>query len=108
MKPKTFEKLLKDQLQRVEQALAAKGQEYSTGQDRLHNFKRAGELQRVTQEQALLGMWSKHLVSIIDMVEIPGKTYELSAIDEKFTDAINYLILLKACIYEREFPVTQI
>ena len=84
--------------------IGSKNAEYSRNGDKLHNFKQAAILQRCsTPEKALLGMWSKHLVSIIDIV------YDLDAeilpdsdvLAEKITDSINYLVLLEALIIER-------
>ena len=77
-----------------------KNLEYSRNDDKLWNFKRAAMVQGVTPEFALLGMMSKHLVSIIDICqdgELPAK--ELLA--EKITDTVNYLILLEAIIEEQ-------
>ena len=81
-----------------------KGKEYSPGEDRLQNFKEAGELQSVSPEQALFGMLAKHLVSLADMckrvttnvVSAPKEAWH-----EKLTDAHNYLFLLEALLKER-------
>lgn len=49
--------------------------------------------------QAISGMMAKHTVSIYDMVE-SGKPFELAQWDEKITDHICYLILLRAALVE--------
>lgn len=91
--------------------LNRKGKEYAPGEDRLQNFKDAGELQSISPEQALFGMLAKHLVSLADMcrgvtlLDGPGapvgtgKPQEVW--EEKLTDAYNYLFLLEALLKER-------
>lgn len=96
---------------RCTRLMARKSQEYSPGEDRLQNFKEAGELQSISPEQALFGMLAKHLVSLADMCQgvtlldgpgAPvgtGKTQEVW--EEKITDSHNYLFLLEALLKER-------
>jgi hypothetical protein len=88
--------------------LNRKGKEYAPGEDRLQNFKDAGELQSISPEQALFGMLAKHLVSLADMCkpltmwENLGPTLHSQAVwEEKLTDAHNYLFLLEALLKER-------
>ena len=90
---------------RCTRLMHVKGKEYSPGHDRLCNFKDAGAMQRVSPEQALFGMLTKHLVSLADMCKevsavgtcgMPQATWE-----EKLTDAHNYLFLLEALLKER-------
>lgn len=84
--------------------LAKKGEEYSAGGDRLSNFKRAALLQLVEPETALIGMLSKHVVSvydIVDQIEFDGVIPSKEMLSEKITDWINYTILLEALIEER-------
>lgn len=103
MTEEKFDTLISERLAYCRNLLAAKGGEYATDHDRLHNFRRAAAIQRITPERALIGMWSKHLVSILDMIDrmdegdIPPETL----VAEKFTDAINYLLLLEAMIEDR-------
>jgi hypothetical protein len=101
-----FDDILKERLKKTETVLAAKAREYATDDNRYHNFFRAAALQGCTPEQALMGMLSKHLVSVLDMVDAtaaknweawPGKRI----IDEKIGDSINYLILLEALLTRR-------
>lgn len=91
---------------RVEHCLATlntKGEEYSRDGERLHNFKKAGRRLGCSPEKALRGMWEKHLVSIDDIIEDldSGKIPNKATIDEKITDAINYLLLLEGLWIER-------
>ena len=80
-----------------------KDKEYTRGDDKLHNFKRAGMVLGVSPEEALLGMMSKHVVSVLDMTAdvIAGNHPIQALIDEKFSDLHNYFFLLEGLIRER-------
>lgn len=82
--------------------LCAKAKEYATD-DRLHNFKFAGSLQRITPEAALGGMMAKHTVCVYDMINgvDSGESYPIEVWEEKIGDSINYLYLLYALVVER-------
>ena len=71
-------------------------------QDRLSAFKIAASLQGCTPKAALAGMMSKHIVSLYDMCYSSLLQFDLEQWDEKITDCINYLILLKALIKEEQ------
>ncbi len=115
MKHPEFNKLLKEIIERTTGVLSAKSDEYSTESDKLHNFKRAGAMLNCSPEKALVGMWTKHIISILDIVDeteykcgtevdcFPGFDPEkyIDRLEEKIGDAINYLILLEALIKER-------
>jgi len=116
MQHKKFEKLLDETIKRIKDTLAVKNTEYATDFDKLHNFKRAGEMLQCSPEKALIGMWTKHIISLLDIVdELECKcgtqscsfpafdTGEyIATLEEKIGDAINYLILLEALIKERK------
>jgi len=93
-----FETILDSRIQSIKTVLGNKAKEYAIG-DRLYNFKRAAEISRTSPQKALLGMFMKHLVSVLDLVEgsIPATEY---MVNEKIGDAINYLILLEATLKE--------
>ena len=95
-----FIKILEARITKTTDVLANKAKEYATDEDRLHNFKRAAAMLDTTPEKALVGMWSKHVVSILDMVEHPH-TITKEKIDEKIGDAINYLVLLEGILLEQ-------
>jgi hypothetical protein len=100
-----FDALLERRLELTRNVLAHKSGEYSTTEDRLHNFKRAAQLRGEPPHDALLGMLVKHWVSIEDIANsFCGRVRKLRApdhvIDEKIGDAINYLILLEAILKE--------
>lgn len=114
MNKSVFEKLLQKRLKKTVDVLSSKNKEYASDEDKLHNFKRAGDMLRCTPESALIGMWTKHIISILDMVDVIEKEYQLQAkdntksdkitiklLEEKIGDAVNYLILLEALIKER-------
>lgn len=97
-----FDLLLESRIRKIKSTLASKACEYATD-DRLHNFKRSGQISDRTPEEALLGMWTKHVTSIFDIVDevADGKLASAAMVDEKLGDAINYLILLEALLLER-------
>jgi hypothetical protein len=97
-----FTGILDTQLQRVRDVLVAKRDEYANT-DVLANFRKSAHMRGVGMPQALTGMMVKHTTSIYDMVE-SGKPYSLEVWDEKITDHINYLILLRATLIENANP----
>lgn len=98
MKTERFNAIIEKQQERCMDVLVNKAKEYAT-EDRLHNFKVAAGLQMTTPINALAGILSKHTVSIYDMCR-SGKNYPQEMWDEKITDHINYLLLLKALTVE--------
>ena len=98
MNTEQFETILESRLSSIKQVLGNKAKEYAIG-DRLYNFKRAAEISRTTPQQALAGMFMKHLVSVLDLVEGSVSPTE-NMVNEKIGDAINYLILLEAILKE--------
>ena len=117
MEPKEFDELTEQVIERIRKVQTAKNAEYASVDDRLHNFKRAGAMRQVIPEEALIGMWTKHIISILDIVDklnVENKGVGLSfivspvhlgipkaMIEEKVGDAIIYLILLEALLKER-------
>ena len=65
----------------------------------MHAFKVASAFEGITTKQALFGMLTKHLVSLSDMVR-QDNNYPLDVWNEKISDSINYLLLLKAIVEE--------
>ena len=92
-----FENIINAQMKECLDVLTSKGDEYSTGEDRLHNFRVAAEMQHVTLPQAVGGMMVKHSVSIYDMLVYPF-AHDIMVWNEKITDHINYLLILKATL----------
>lgn len=81
--------------------LQKKTKEYTgDDMDRLGAFKAAAALQHTTPERALAGMLAKHIVSLYDMCFADGVSFDAGIWDEKITDSLNYLFLLKAIVKE--------
>lgn len=100
MKTLEFNDIITEQLEACVNTLSSKSHEYATD-DRLHNFKVAANILSCEPHQALGGMMSKHTVSIYDMIN-SGGTYSEELWNEKITDSINYLLLLKALVYDTQ------
>jgi|TARA_R100000501_G_C2626284_1_gene119968 hypothetical protein len=90
-------KIVERRINKVKALLSQKGNEYATEEDKLHNFKVVADINKVTPKQALWGMASKHLYSVMKIVS--EKHTSLSMADEKIGDLINYLILLEAIVH---------
>lgn len=100
MNTEEFTTVIEEQIERSLSVLVEKVEEYAADGDRLHNFKQAAHLQGMTPREALAGMMAKHTVSIYDMCH-SGLVYPDHVINEKITDHINYLLLLRA-LFEDE------
>jgi hypothetical protein len=100
MQSEEFNEVLDMQINRCVDVLKVKSDEYSSEEDRLHNFKVAATLRGVSVIQALSGMMAKHTVSIYDMCE-SDFDFSSDVWDEKITDHINYLLLLRAAVVEK-------
>lgn len=96
-----FNEIIQQQLRKTADLLTQKGNEYAPNVDRLAAFKQAADLQQISVPEALGGMLAKHIVSIYQMLH-DASLYTDEKWDEKINDAINYLLLLKACIAEEE------
>lgn len=100
-----FEKIVNAQFSLCYDVLCEKAKQYSIGtDDRLHAFKVAADFQGITTKQALLGMLTKHLVSLSDMIASDA-SYSEGIWSEKISDSINYLMLLKAIVIEEQQDV---
>ena len=90
-----------EQVRRCADILQKKTKEY-TGDDadRLGAFKAAAALQHCSPERALAGMLAKHIVSLYDMCFAENTCFDMGTWDEKITDSLNYLFLLKAIVKE--------
>ena len=102
-----FRKNLDTVHEKVETVLGAKGEEYATDNDRLHNFKVAAQVQGITNKEALSGMMAKHTFSVYDMIA-DGKDHSQEKWDEKILDHINYLILLRALVVEEKAELARV
>lgn len=97
-----FKEVLAEQLQTCSETLSYKASEYASDSDRLHNFKLAAALEETTMRKALGGMMAKHTVSVYDLIRSAEADTSIEVWNEKITDHINYLILLKAIVIEEQ------
>jgi hypothetical protein len=98
MTNKEFDTLLTEQIEMCRAIASTKGVDYSGDDDRLKNFKDAGEQTGITQQQALGVYLIKHIDSIKTWLrrgELKGEPIEM-----KIDDAIMYLLLLKGMVKE--------
>lgn len=102
---KEFNDVIISQTERCKSILVSKGTEYApkatkgSNADRLAHFKKAAVVMNSTPKAALMGMLSKHLVSVSDMCT-DDKVYPKEQWEEKITDSINYLLILRALVEE--------
>lgn len=105
MKSKEFDKLVNETIEICKDIMISKGAEYAHGDDRLDNFKRNAIQMGLTAEDVWMIYFRKHLDAITTYVKDVrvGSTRERSeSILGRFDDAINYLILGKALVIERQ------
>lgn len=97
-----FDGIVKRRMEAIGSTLLKKQDEYAKSNDVFHNFHRASAILHVTRQQALMGMASKHLVSVLDMVDknAEGEFIPEDLFREKIGDLINYLIILEAMFEE--------
>ena len=90
-----------EQVRRCSAILQKKTKEYTGNDtDRLGAFKAAAALQQTTPQRALAGMLAKHIISLYAMCYADGVEYDMDTWNEKITDSLNYLFLLKAIVKE--------
>ena len=101
MNSNDFEKVIEEQIKKCKDILIDKSKEYARDDDRLHNFKNAAGIMGCDPKEALAGMMAKHTISVYDMCR-DGEDHSIGLWNEKITDHINYLLLLKAIIIEEK------
>lgn len=84
----------------IKHLLTVKAIEYIRNNNPFHNFERGAELLLLSRESVICAYMTKHLISIMDMVDDSDANKVLSEelIDEKINDTIAYLIVLKAAL----------
>jgi len=104
---KDFNKVVEDALRSTAELLTKKGLEYAedavgeSDVDRLEHFKKVAMLTGMTTPQSVYSMMVKHIISISDMIK-SGKDYPMDLWNEKISDNLNYLLILKAAIVEEK------
>ena len=96
--------IIKCRMDYISELMLVKGKEYQRNGDKLHNFRRAAEMQRTNMPHVLHGMLQKHLVSYYDMIDDidSGKKIADDYIGEKFTDILVYFLLQEVAIKENK------
>ena len=104
-----FNHLLKRRYEQMVSVLSSKGEEYASEEDVTESFKSQAELS-IHNTPAGIG-WEllvKHLYSVRRIIkehEKDGTVPSREFIDEKFGDAINYLVLIESLLVEEMPPV---
>lgn len=99
MNSNDFTSVVTEQVQRSLDMLKSKNDHYNPDEDKLVSFKKAAALRGQTPRQALSGMMLKHTVSVYDLCDATD-VGSLEVWNEKLTDHINYLLLLRAIVEE--------
>lgn len=96
------EQIIRDRIDKTIELMLVKGKEYQRNGDKLHNFRRAAEMQRSNMPRVLHGMVQKHLVSYYDMLDDIdlGKKISDDYIDQKIGDIVVYFLLQEVAIKE--------
>lgn len=101
MNGEQFEEIFERGVEKTRETLIEKAKGYTDDSDRLQAFKAAAGLLGGTPEQALWGMNVEYLVSITNMIN-ENDFYPAEVWDEKIGEAINYLFLLRAQVFETD------
>lgn len=101
MKADHFNDVISEQIERSNGMLQSKNAHYNPDLDKLKAFKTAAALRGVSTRDALSGMMAKHTTSVYDLCGAETLA-DIDVWDEKITDHINYLLLLRAVV-EEEF-----
>lgn len=99
MMQNSFNQILDKQIQLCTDMMIKKQDAYAEPKDALAQFRTASSLTKAPMRRALAGMMAKHTVSIFDMCS-SDETYGVEVWEEKITDHINYLLLLKAVVID--------
>jgi hypothetical protein len=98
-----FSRIVEERMSKIRKTLITKASEYATGGDRLYNFKRGSEITKEHPCQVCIGYMTKHLVSLLDLVEdLVNEKHDRvkSLLEEKLGDTLVYLFLLEALMKE--------
>ena len=103
MKELKFIKLIDKIFSRTENTLLAKRAEYAHKEDVFKSFKNGTGFSLHTEpEQVAWSYLAKHLESIQSIIrKLPNERPSEELIDEKFGDAINYLIIIEGLLKEK-------
>lgn len=98
-----FSECFESRVDLCRRVLIGKNTEYARGGDKLSNFKKAAGRLGQSPETALIGMETKHSISIVDMVQDleRGIHHPMDKWEEKIGDELNYMFLLRGLLEER-------
>lgn len=98
-----FDSIVEETLNSARQTLVVKGKEYRRDNNPFHNFDVGARKKNISREKVLDGFLLKHEISIEDLTNDLdlGKLPTEEAVNEKFGDAIVYLIIKKAMFIDR-------
>lgn len=98
-----FDKIVEERCTKIKYVLSEKAVEYASDTDRLHNFNRGAKISGQSREKTLWGFALKHYISFLDILDNidKGVIAQDYVVDEKIGDLINYLVLVEACIKDR-------
>jgi len=88
-------------LEKCKEVLLDRAAGYSREGDRLSQFKEIAQLLNTDARVVLIHMWMKHVHAIVSSI-VDKQTYSFEWMEEKITDSINYMLLLKALIEDIE------
>jgi len=101
MKAEEFNAVVVNQIKMSSNMLIKKAEEYSTKNDRFHNFNVGSVELGLSRLKYAESLMQKHITSVRDMInQWNEKPFSVEHIDEKFTDSINYFILIKGMMLE--------
>lgn len=90
------------QLDKAGVAVITNNEKYGQEKDALRNFRATAVLEQKTVPQAVVGMMSKDVVHMYDMITDDMAGYSIEDLEEKVTTIQGYLTLLKVAVIERE------
>jgi len=98
-----FKEFLELEWEKTQKIMGLKNTEYARGGDKLSNFKTAAGLRLKQPETMCFEYCTKHLVSLSDFINDLEKDihHPIELWSEKCSDAVNYILLLKALLHER-------
>ena len=94
MTQERFNEIVEETLKKCTDLLVVKQAEYNLTADRFDSFKRGAGLTGWKPDQVLLGYLTKHLSSMIEMIN-SDKQFTREKVDEKLGDILNYILLLR-------------
>lgn len=100
MNSSQFNAILKRRLDLIQRVLDNKAVEYASDDDKFANMRLSAAITEVSLPKLCLSNFSKHLASVVRMVNGDPCSHTREQWDEKLGDAINYLILLEGIVAE--------